>query len=591
MIHRIQLRRWRSYTQLDLPLTRPVTFLVAPNGVGKSSLVEAVRWVLLGTPVDRSRGRAVQAGHDDAAVKIWVTLAGHGEAEVSRTLRRDGAASFHATLDGRPLSEAAYLDLLGDVWSAQPALLDAVIFGPTLEPKTTEFPVREHLAAVLGVQPLLQAAAHVKARRDLLATQIRSLRDDSRGTAQAIESARQNIEELDAQAERIRQQRTTAEARRHDLELTAAREAAWQRYREQAAQYRQRTQTLVQQMTAGLGQPADGWGPNPRAALTRARQEAAEAVEANVSAAAESDLRAAQSATAAELLAAASELCPTCLRPLSAAERQAALNTHGHHSQNARSDRVRYQEQTDRARTQLAIIAQFSDAFADLHPPVEPADPDPGPGAETDLGHARAEVNDLAQRHGGVIERLRAAKRQLEELQTAAADQRQLTRLATQDLLLEVTHRSLTATADRYLTERVEPLVTQIAHRWKLLFGADGLRLSPHGQLSVHHADVELTLADLSGGERATALLITRVLLAASTTRASTLWFDEPLEHLDPLRRGGVAQALVRAAQTEAVSQIVITTYEEGLARRLQATAPDAVGLTYVRTTTTDLES
>jgi ATPase subunit of ABC transporter with duplicated ATPase domains len=144
----------------------------------------------------------------------------------------------------------------------------------------------------------------------------------------------------------------------------------------------------------------------------------------------------------------------------------------------------------------------------------------------------------------------------------------------------------MTALADRYLTQRINPLATEIAHRWKLLFGSDGLRFGASGQLTFSDGGVDLLLEDLSGAERATAVLVTRLLLAASATRASMIWFDEPLEHLDPARRAAVAQTLVRAAHAGAVDQILVTTYEEGLARRLQATAPDTVSLTYAHTTT-----
>src|SRR5271156_4332871 len=68
---------------------------------------------------------------------------------------------------------------------------------------------------------------------------------------------------------------------------------------------------------------------------------------------------------------------------------------------------------------------------------------------------------------------------------------------------------------------------------------ADGLHLRPDGQLQVGHAEIDLELPNLSGGELATALLVTRLVLAASATRASCLWLDEPLEHLDPVRRAG----------------------------------------------------
>lgn len=118
------------------------------------------------------------------------------------------------------------------------------------------------------------------------------------------------------------------------------------------------------------------------------------------------------------------------------------------------------------------------------------------------------------------------------------------------------------------------------------MFGTSGLQFDHDGQLHLGQADIDLALSDFSGGERSTALLVTRVMLAASATRASTLWLDEPLEHLDPVRRASVAQTLVRAAQTDTVDQILITTYEEGLARRLEATAPEQVQLTYIRSTT-----
>ena len=89
---------------------------------------------------------------------------------------------------------------------------------------------------------------------------------------------------------------------------------------------------------------------------------------------------------------------------------------------------------------------------------------------------------------------------------------------------------------------------------------------------------------DLSGGERATALIVTRLLLANSLARASSVWFDEPLEHLDPRRRAAIAQTMVSAVQAGTVGQILVTTYEENLARRLAAAAPDTVALTYATT-------
>ena len=61
------------------------------------------------------------------------------------------------------------------------------------------------------------------------------------------------------------------------------------------------------------------------------------------------------------------------------------------------------------------------------------------------------------------------------------------------------------------------------------MFGADGLHFDADGNLSVSHGDASLAMGDLSGGERSTALIVTRLLLANSLARASSVWFDEPL--------------------------------------------------------------
>jgi hypothetical protein len=50
--------------------------------------------------------------------------------------------------------------------------------------------------------------------------------------------------------------------------------------------------------------------------------------------------------------------------------------------------------------------------------------------------------------------------------------------------------------------------------------------------------------------------------------------------------RRHVAETLARASNTGRLSQIVVTTYEELLARRLQERDPDNVTLTYVRQST-----
>jgi len=69
------------------------------------------------------------------------------------------------------------------------------------------------------------------------------------------------------------------------------------------------------------------------------------------------------------------------------------------------------------------------------------------------------------------------------------------------------------------------------------------------------------------------------------TTKIDFVWFDEPLEHLDPNVRRHVANLLSRAtgSRDRTLHQVVVTTYEEELARKLKERFADNVALFDVR--------
>jgi ABC-type sulfate/molybdate transport systems ATPase subunit len=58
---------------------------------------------------------------------------------------------------------------------------------------------------------------------------------------------------------------------------------------------------------------------------------------------------------------------------------------------------------------------------------------------------------------------------------------------------------------------------------------------------------------------------------------------DEPLEHLDPRLRKVVAGTLAKASSGTGLRQVIVTTYESELARRLMEDVPSA-SLIYVTT-------
>jgi DNA repair exonuclease SbcCD ATPase subunit len=119
-----------------------------------------------------------------------------------------------------------------------------------------------------------------------------------------------------------------------------------------------------------------------------------------------------------------------------------------------------------------------------------------------------------------------------------------------------------------------------VSHRWKRVFGERGsLQLRSDGRLVLVRGVHEIPFSQFSSGEKVVALLATRLLVLGASTRASFLWLDEPLEHLDPRNRRITASLM--SASGSHVRQILVTTYEEALARRL-ASATSAQ-LRYVR--------
>jgi len=129
---------------------------------------------------------------------------------------------------------------------------------------------------------------------------------------------------------------------------------------------------------------------------------------------------------------------------------------------------------------------------------------------------------------------------------------------------------TLKLSADELCTRRIDPLANEIRDRWKLLWpNRAPLRLRVDGRLVAARAGRDVPYQEFSGGEKVVSTVVLRLLALSMTTTTPFLWLDEPLEHLDPRNRRMVASLLVKASRSERTRQIVATTYEEAVARRL----------------------
>jgi DNA repair exonuclease SbcCD ATPase subunit len=293
-------------------------------------------------------------------------------------------------------------------------------------------------------------------------------------------------------------------------------------------------------------------------------------------------LSAARAATA-ELHEASGE-CPVCRRPLDPADAAAAATAHEQSiatlQQRETELGTAITEQTQRLRSIRALISRAAQLRIPTTPSTAPSDADIATATE-ELEQARAAEAQWVERVAEVRVRRNLLAQQISDEKSTATLRRRSQVAHRREAVANIAAQVMAGTADAVLTERIDPLVTEITHRWKRVFVNRGeLRLRHDGRLVLLHGSHQIDFDQFSSGEKVIALLATRLLVLEACTKASFLWLDEPLEHLDPRNRRLAASLMATAG--DHTRQLLVTTYEDQLARNLARAG--AAELRYVRT-------
>jgi DNA repair exonuclease SbcCD ATPase subunit len=146
---------------------------------------------------------------------------------------------------------------------------------------------------------------------------------------------------------------------------------------------------------------------------------------------------------------------------------------------------------------------------------------------------------------------------------------------------IEATESTLTELLD----DTIRPLAAEVDQRWGALFpGRGDVNTHADGDITRIVDGHQLPFDSFSTAESMGATIILRLLVAEMATNANFCWFDEPLEHLDPDVRRKVANLLSQVTSGEGpLMQVVVTTYEEPLARQLWTRDRQRVRLLDVR--------
>ncbi len=588
MIHKIRLRNWRSYEDLDLQLDRGTTFVVAPNGVGKTSLVYGLAWGVFGQHSRVDPKTCIRAAAASAEVEVEVGFPDGRRLTIRRTAKRRGAPTATYEMGGARLTEGAALAKMTEGFGIELPVagrLAMMLGGGHIEASRT-LNLEGHLHHAFGVAHLLGAAETArsvakeaqKARAALRLTT--KQRMDNRAALESeIARLESEISQLTHRGADLERMRDAAAIQRSLVERHLALANQFERYEGQRSRLLGTIQDLLGRR---VSHDSDELVRSElRSELEASERRILQLTEGAVSA------RSAISASkqAVRLLDEQQATCPTCRRPLPHQEWTAAISAHRRQQEKAEAEVERLEEARRVRQTHALTVSRVLARLEALRPPRILVEDDslPTPAdADALYQQANADLDEHNRRLGGVRSRLESLRTKVASDDRLQQEERSLRLAYRREAAALAGERVLRGAADHVIESRIKPMANELRGRWKHLFTSNGLIFRPDGSITRFRAGEELGWDTLSGGEQTWARIVTHLIVLSTTTSLPFAWFDEPLEHLDPQLRHAVAATLATATAGGSPRQLLVTTYEHAIAQQL-ADDTDGAGIIAIR--------
>jgi DNA repair exonuclease SbcCD ATPase subunit len=584
MIQSVELVNWKAYAHIQVELGPGTTFVVAHNGVGKSSLVQGAMWTIFGGAALRFpssqaiRGEATSAsGRVELAMPTGqlititrrVSLGASGRATEEVSFEAGGRSQAGSRALAVALENACNMSL---DFLARLLVLEESAVAQEIDPRQ-RFDLSGYISQLFGTDSLAaasEAARQISSRLSKEGDQVR--RDQGANLSAEIASRAEALDELSDRISQLSEERLAAQAAADRIRSDESLRVRWAEYDRAVAEVSDRRRGIEQQAMTFLG--AEAPPEDLVAALTVAATQVRDECQRLRNLVAQKRAELALLERTEQMLSNSSTECPVCRRALDAEAATSAMHLH-------ESDRLVQQDALDQASTELvsaeAQLAQLDELVGSLvrmQLPVPPAEPKP----TRDVAEARAELDilDSSTRHlseqiGEVRrERDELARRQEADRDAAKANARAIGLYRSAELANAV-HLATDYAIDRIRERHVSPLADELRSRWKDMWpDQHGLQLAGDGTLALVRGTRTITYDHFSGAEKALSLIALRLLLVQMSSSMQMLWLDEPLEHLDPRNRRVLASLLASATAQGALRQIVVTTYEEPVVRRLR---------------------
>ena len=432
MIHRLRLRNWRSYDYLDLPLEPGTTFVVAPNGVGKTSLVYGLAWAVFGQHSNVDPKTCIRAGAESTEVQVEFDLPDGRRLRISRIARRRGAPTATYELNGARVPEGSALSEMEQALGIELPVAGrlSMMLGGGHIAASDALNLESHLHHAFGVAHLLSAAETAqsvareaeKARAALRSTSRQRMENRAvlEGEIAALEAEIKHLNERSVELERARD---AAAAQRSLVERHVALAGQLERYEQQHSQ-------LMDEIEVTLGRPV---GPDSKEAVSSELRAELEKSERTVSEMTEGVVTARSVINSAEqagrLLDGDNAVCPTCMRPLAHHERVSAITVHRTQRAEAQGEARRLEEARGASQTHAQGVSRLLAQLAALHTPsldAGLADVPTRDAASALFQEASAALDEHNRQLGGVQSRLLSLKAQIASDDQSQEEERNL---------------------------------------------------------------------------------------------------------------------------------------------------------------------
>ena len=372
MIHRLRLRNWRSYEELDLQLGPGTTFVVAPNGVGKTSLVYGLAWGMFGQHSSVVPKDCIRAGAASAEVEVEFGLPDGRRLGISRTAKRRGAPTATYEINGVRLTESSALAEMEQALGIELPIasrLSMMLGGGHIATSDT-LNLESHLHHAFGVAHLLSAAETAQSVAKEAEKARASLRSTTKQRIENRAALESEIDKLEAEITHLSQRGTELE---RVLDAAAAQRSLVERHlalADQFERYERQRSDLVATIEGLLGRPVSPdsnelIGSELRTELKRSERAIVEIAESAVTA--RSVVTAAEQAV--RLLDGDHVICPTCMRPLSRHEWSSAISAHRTQQGDVEAEVRRLEEARRVRQTHAQAVSRLLAQLEALQPP------------------------------------------------------------------------------------------------------------------------------------------------------------------------------------------------------------------------------